>query len=79
MDLYIGEGLHSLKMSLPLSKADEWGVVWERVLVGTLYYKGVIWNTSWIKTSIWPGYRLTYDDGDNVGVYVGHLRFAKAD
>jgi len=64
-------------LSLPLSKVDEWGVVWKGVLLGTLDYKGVIWNASWTKTSIWPGDRLTYDDGDNVGVYAWHLRFAK--
>jgi hypothetical protein len=66
-------------MYLPLSKVDEWGVVWEGVSIETSYDKGVIWYAFWTKTLIWPSDRLTYDDGDNVGVFAGCSRFAEAE
>jgi hypothetical protein len=64
-------------MYLPSSKVDEWSVVWKGVSIGTLYDKSVIWYASWTKTLIWPGDRLTYDDGDNVCVFEKRSRFAE--
>jgi hypothetical protein len=66
-------------MSLPLLKVDDWGVVWKGASRGISDDKGVIWDASWTKTSIWPGDWLTYDDGDdNVGVFVRGLGFVGA-
>ncbi len=64
-------------MPLPLLKVDDWGVVWEGASRGTLDDKGVIWYASWTETSIWLGDWLTYDDGDNIGVFARGLGFAK--
>jgi hypothetical protein len=65
-------------MALRLLKVDDWGVVWKGASRGISDDKGVIWDVSWTETSIWLGDWLTYDDGDNIGVFARWLGFAKA-